>query len=281
MDQIRPQCFNGTLWAATDAGISCFDGEQWQALAFPPSFKLDRESGSLRVTGPLDSLTIKLKDGVLKDQALLAKRNADRLLQLVNQLLDLRKLQAGKLQLQLTEDDIVRFVSGIVTSLQAAATQKQLTLSCTTSVPHLTTSFDPDKLEKVLINVISNAIKFTPAQGGITVSIKPHKPIETHEAGDLDAYRYQDSHVFIRRYQNGLVLINPTATEGQWKFDGNTGAIDQDIGKGAGDGALGTPTPYTVKLDRRYIDSLTGEIVEGAITMPPLSGKILLIKPSI
>jgi hypothetical protein len=106
------------------------------------------------------------------------------------------------------------------------------------------------------------------------------KPLETHEPGDLDAYRYRDSNVFMRRYENGLGLINPTAVGGQWKFEGNTGAIDQDIGKDGGDGALGTPTSYTVKLNRRYIDSLTGEYVEGTITMPPLSGKILLIKPS-
>lgn len=80
------------------------------------------------ITGPLETIITKLTDGVLKDQAQLAKRNADRLLQLVNQLLDLRKLQAGKLQLQLTDDDIIRFIKGIVTSLQSAAEQKQLNL---------------------------------------------------------------------------------------------------------------------------------------------------------
>jgi hypothetical protein len=106
------------------------------------------------------------------------------------------------------------------------------------------------------------------------------KPLETHEPGDLDAYRYKDSNVFMRHYENGLVLINPTAVEGQWKFEGNEGAIDQDIGKDGGKGPLSKPSSYTVKLDRRYIDSLTGEYVEGTITMPPLSGKILLIKPS-
>ena len=107
------------------------------------------------------------------------------------------------------------------------------------------------------------------------------KPLETHEPGDMDAYRYKDSNVFMRRYENGLVLINPTAVEGQWKFEGNEGAIDQDIGKDRGKGPLTKPSSYTVKLDRRYIDSLTGEYVEGTITMPPLSGKILLIKPTI
>ena len=104
------------------------------------------------------------------------------------------------------------------------------------------------------------------------------KPHETHEPGDLDAYRYKDSNVFMRRYENGLVLINPTAVEDQWKFEGNTGAIDQDIGKDSGDVALGTPTSYTVKLDRRYIDSLTGEYVEDTITMPPLTTTLRRLK---
>jgi len=106
------------------------------------------------------------------------------------------------------------------------------------------------------------------------------KPLETHEPGDMDAYRYEDSNVFMRRYENGLVLINPTAEEGQWKFDGNDGAIDQDVGED-GEGPLSKPTSYTVNLDRRYIDPHTGTYIEGEIVLPPLSGKILLVNPSL
>jgi hypothetical protein len=102
------------------------------------------------------------------------------------------------------------------------------------------------------------------------------KPLETHEAGNLDAYRYEDSNVFMRRYENGLVLINPTSKKGELKFEGNEGAEDQDIGDDLA-GPLSEPSSYTVELDRRYIDSQTGEFIEGSISLPPLSGKILLI----
>jgi hypothetical protein len=105
------------------------------------------------------------------------------------------------------------------------------------------------------------------------------KPIETYEPGNLDAYRYKNSNVFMRRYENGLILINPTAAEGQWDFTGNKAAIDQDVGTD-GQGPLSKPASYNVELDQRYIDSQTGQYVEGTIIMPPLSGKLLLIKAS-
>jgi hypothetical protein len=84
----------------------------------------------------------------------------------------------------------------------------------------------------------------------------------------------------MRRYENGLVLINPTSEKGQWDYKGNKGAIDQDVGSD-GDGPLSEPSSYTVEIDRRYIDPQTGDYVEGTITLPPLSGKILLIDPSL
>jgi len=108
------------------------------------------------------------------------------------------------------------------------------------------------------------------------------KPLESPTPGDLEAIRYKDTNVFMRKYENGLVLINPTYADSRVRHKGQEGRIDQDLEVGyVPQGSISVPTAYTVKLDRRYIDPLAGDYVEGEITMPPVSGKILLIKPSL
>ena len=108
------------------------------------------------------------------------------------------------------------------------------------------------------------------------------KPLESPTPGDLDALRYKDTNVFMRKYENGLVLINPSYDDSRRRFKGQENRIDQDLDVGyEPHGSIGVPTTYTVKLDRRYIDPLTGDYVEGEVNLPPVSGKILLIKPSL
>lgn len=108
------------------------------------------------------------------------------------------------------------------------------------------------------------------------------KPLERPTPGDLDALRYKDTNVFMRKYENGLVLINPTYDDTRRCLNGQEARIDQDLDSDHEPlGPISTPTTYTVKLGQRYIDPLTGDYVAGEITMEPASGRILLIKPSI
>jgi DNA-binding response OmpR family regulator/two-component sensor histidine kinase len=86
-------------------------------------------------------------------------------------LLDFRKLQAGNLKLNLTEADIVSFIRNIVDSFQDFATEKQINLNFNTLKKRLFVSFDPDKIEKILNNLISNAFKFTEPKGTISVNL--------------------------------------------------------------------------------------------------------------
>ena len=140
-------------------------------LAFFTNISHELRTPLTLILGPLEALLAKLTEKELRAEAGLAKRNADRLLQLVNQLLDMRKLQEGKLRLNPTEDDIIRFVRHLVESLQPAAKTKELLLEFRSSLPAWTVSFDLDKLEKILTNLISNAIKFTPERGHVTVAV--------------------------------------------------------------------------------------------------------------
>ncbi|WP_227687057.1 hybrid sensor histidine kinase/response regulator [Spirosoma arboris] len=101
----------------------------------------------------------------------LVQRNANQLLRLINQLLDLSKLEADRMSVSLMRGEVPEFVHQLVESFRQAAEQKGVTLHYT-AVEFLPEQlFDADKWEKILINLLSNALKFTEAGGHITVSL--------------------------------------------------------------------------------------------------------------
>jgi signal transduction histidine kinase/ligand-binding sensor domain-containing protein/DNA-binding response OmpR family regulator len=102
----------------------------------------------------------------------LIQRNARRLLNLVTQLLDFRKLEVHGIKFQPSEGDIIKFIRETVYSFSDLSDKKDVTLEFRTSVTSLDTVFDPDKLEKILFNLLSNAFKFTPGGGRVSVGIE-------------------------------------------------------------------------------------------------------------
>lgn len=123
------------------------------------------------ISGPVENLLEETKDKYFVDQLLLVKRNSSRLLSLINQLLDLSKLESGVTRLELYKDDIISFLKGLTFSFQSLADEKDITLECHTSVETLRMDFDRDKIEKIVFNLLSNAFKFTPSLGTIKVFI--------------------------------------------------------------------------------------------------------------
>lgn len=97
--------------------------------------------------------------------------NGKRMLRLVNQLLDFRKIQKGKMRLKLQEFDIVRFVSEVIENFSPLAKQKHIHLSFHSDINHQMIWADPDKLDSVLFNVLSNAFKFSSARKNISIRI--------------------------------------------------------------------------------------------------------------
>lgn len=99
-------------------------------------------------------------------------RNADRLLQLVNQLLDLSRLEAGKLSLQTHPGEVVGFLTLLSSSFSSLFENKGINYR--NKLPHkpLWVLFDADKLEKILCNLLSNAYKFTPKGGEVWLEIQ-------------------------------------------------------------------------------------------------------------
>ena len=94
-------------------------------------------------------------------------QNGRRLLHLVNQILDLNRLEAGKLQLQLVQGDIITYLRFLTNGLHSWAESKQLRLHFSSDADSFLMDFDKDKLSKIVNNLLSNAIKFTPPGGSI------------------------------------------------------------------------------------------------------------------
>ena len=108
----------------------------------------------------------------------LVKKNASRLLQLINQLLELSKIESGNIKLEAAENDIVKFTKRVAASFSSLAHQKNLQLSfngeeieSTNNTIPVPVYFDKKKLETVFYNLLSNAIKFTPKDGTINISV--------------------------------------------------------------------------------------------------------------
>ncbi|MCP9471634.1 MAG: ATP-binding protein [Nitrospira sp.] len=99
------------------------------------------------------------------------KHNIDRLTRMINELLDLSKIEAGRLELHLAPIDIVDLVEDVVENHRATARQKSILLRAALHAPLPMVRGDTDKLHRVLINLVHNAIKFTPEGGEILVEV--------------------------------------------------------------------------------------------------------------
>lgn len=101
----------------------------------------------------------------------LIQRNAQRLLQLINQFLDLKKVEAGNSKLTTTQHDFVLYVSNLVNAFELHAEKHNIRLAFHTAVETQMACFDVDKMDKIIFNLLSNAFKYTPDGGNITVSL--------------------------------------------------------------------------------------------------------------
>ncbi len=98
---------------------------------------------------------------------MLMHRNAQRLLRLINQLLDFRKMEAGKLELNLQYDNVIKFITNLTGTFSFHAAEKKIRYTVVSTIPDLWMNFDADKLDKILYNLISNAFHYTPEGGKV------------------------------------------------------------------------------------------------------------------
>lgn len=140
------------------------------------------------ILGPLeDCLSSSRLHFTLKSNLQLIHNNTIRLLRLVNQLMDFRKIEERRMRLRVTEQDIVPFVTDITKAFQVLANKKSIDLKITCKVKSLITWFDSNMLDKVLFNMLSNAFKFSSENGGDI-----HVTIDSTADGKMAVIKIED-----------------------------------------------------------------------------------------
>lgn len=117
----------------------------------------------------------------LEDQARVKKliqRNTNHLLQLINQILDLRKLESGTLPTHLVQADVAQYIRYIQESLSSLADDKGVELIYEAKESPLILDFDPEKLLRIISNLLSNALKFTPSGGFVQLQVEPVRGVD-------------------------------------------------------------------------------------------------------
>jgi ligand-binding sensor domain-containing protein/signal transduction histidine kinase/DNA-binding response OmpR family regulator len=124
------------------------------------------------ILAPLEKL-ISMNEGnnKVQNQLMLMQRNGDRLIRLINQLLDFRKFESGNMKLHAAEGNIIKFAKEVYTAFEPYAIDRQIKLKFEPVEKQISVWFDRDKLEKILYNLLSNAMKFTPKGGTVSINI--------------------------------------------------------------------------------------------------------------
>ncbi|WP_052732458.1 hybrid sensor histidine kinase/response regulator transcription factor [Hymenobacter terrenus] len=144
-------------------------------LRFFTNFSHELRTPLTLILGPVEELlTDKVGlTAVQRHDLGLVRRNTQRLLQLVNQLMDFRKMEVGKMRVRATEGNLVDFVREIVDVFEKPARLRGIDLRWLPATPVCSMWFDANILDKALFNLLSNALKFTPEHGQIIVRVQP------------------------------------------------------------------------------------------------------------
>ncbi|WP_343672312.1 two-component regulator propeller domain-containing protein [Chitinophaga sp.] len=211
------------------------------------------------IIAPLNKIIKNTGDPAQVEQLNLVKRNAGRLLNLVNQLLDFRKMEVQEIKLHPAIGDIVSFCKESTLSFNDIAANKKIQLSFSSNIEKLEIYFDNDKIEKILFNLLSNAFKYTYDSGKVSVDLK----YSTAEDGDgtisisvkdtgIGIPRNQHEKIFERFFQTEVpgTMVNQgtgiglAITKEFVKLHNGTIHVESETGQG---------TCFTVSLPARKI----------------------------
>ncbi|HKJ40795.1 MAG TPA: ATP-binding protein, partial [Sunxiuqinia sp.] len=133
------------------------------------------------ILSPVEKLLAKVGDTTDQRQLSLIHQNARRLLNMINQILDFRKMEMQGLSYQPSHGDLIQFMQDVVASFRELSENKNIDLRLVTELPELTVEFDRDKLEKIMFNLLSNAFKFTPNNGLVIIQIELQDETPTNQ----------------------------------------------------------------------------------------------------
>jgi signal transduction histidine kinase/ligand-binding sensor domain-containing protein/DNA-binding response OmpR family regulator len=174
------------------------------------------------ITAPLEKIIKSTKSTEQQRQFSLIQLNAKRLLNLVNQLLDFRRLEVQEFKFNPSYGEISKFVEDITYSFSDMAEKKHIRLSFQSDLGGLNALFDHDKLEKIMFNLLSNAFKFTHENGSVEVVLD----IQDHESRKFIRITVKDSGIGIPQDKQDKIF------ERYFQVDGQGDIINQGSGIG-------------------------------------------------
>lgn len=142
-----------------------------QKLQFFTNVSHEARTPLTLILAPLDRLIISLRESPYASDLGLIQKNANRLLRVINQILDFRKVEGKQEKLAVREIDLVPFVGEIKSYFDSMASVRAIAYTFTSSIKQCTLWIDPDLLEKVFVNLLSNAFKFTPEGGSVRIEL--------------------------------------------------------------------------------------------------------------
>ena len=156
---------------------------------------------------PLEVILKKVTDERLKDQLRVVYKNTQELYRLINQLLDFRKVEMKREKLNLLPGDLEEFLRTVYEGFRPFAVDKGIDFDLNVAPAHWYMNFDHDKLHKIVNNLLSNAFKFTPESGRVTLSLaeneyggRKYACISVSDTG-IGIASDQVKHIFERFYQ--------------------------------------------------------------------------------
>ncbi|MEO8471657.1 MAG: two-component regulator propeller domain-containing protein [Chryseolinea sp.] len=205
------------------------------------------------------------------------KRQARQLLQLINQLLDLSKLESGSMRISESQGDISMFTSSLLDSFRPSAEERGIALQYDSQVKSGDLRFDTEKWGKIVLNLLSNALKFTPAGGEVTLRLMSKTADETSsvimltvEDTGLGIDQDKLPHIFDRFYQIdnsstrsfegsgiGLSLVKEMV-----ELLGGSVTVESEIGNG-------TTFSVSIVMKRADPNNLPSSIAP-ALSIPPM-----------
>jgi signal transduction histidine kinase/CheY-like chemotaxis protein/AraC-like DNA-binding protein len=157
------------------------------------------------IQGPLEELVSREDTRPIKNELNLMRKNADRLLKLVNQLMDFRKIDNGKMQVHARLIPLVPFIEEIMSVFRKTANDLKVHFKLETDTPNLEVWMDPQMMDKVMFNLLSNAFKFIPTKGQVHIHLDQdlvnHEAVIRVEDNGPGMKEEELAHVFDRFYQ--------------------------------------------------------------------------------
>ncbi len=174
------------------------------------------------IMGPIDNLITengRIDDHKRSGLMEMIRRNSLRLLNLVNQLLDISRIDAGKMRITLAESDLLKTLRILIYEYLSTAENRKIRFVVDISDESYIVLFDKDKIEKIVSNLLSNAFKFTPSQGNVICKVEIKKP-ENNGSPPLLVIMVQDTGVGITKENLDKIFDRFYRVEGEWEKDG-------------------------------------------------------------